>query len=111
MLNNPGWNKLENELNPILKKVNLKMINTFINEHGLLKLEFEQTEDEVISALGKILTFYYERMAAKTCQECGAWASRRKDLPTLPTLCFQCYIPVYNKFHESQGENNVLPSG
>lgn len=110
MLNKSGWNKFDNELNPILERLNLKVINISINEHGLLKIEFDQTEDSTISSIANILSFYYERMAAKTCQECGGWASRRKDLPNFPTLCSRCYIFAYNEFYESQGEGNVLSS-
>jgi hypothetical protein len=110
MLNKTGWLKLENELNLVLEKINLKMINAFTNEHGLVIFEFEKTEDIALQKLGEILAWYYQRIAAKTCQSCGKWGSRRKDLPLYPTLCHLCYVLAYNEFHESQGENNVLSS-
>lgn len=106
--NKLGWNEIEKNLNLILENVSLKL-NTFsINKHGLLKLQFNTTDDLGMRKLGEILSWYFERIAAKTCQTCGRYGHRRKDLPDCPTLCFACYVPLYNILHETQGEKNVL---
>ena len=102
MVNKPGWSKLESDLKLVLEKVDLKLEKTFTNEHGLVKLVFEPTEDRSLRILADILSWYYERQFVKACQECGKWGTRRKDLPSYPTLCHPCYVMAYNQFHESQ---------
>lgn len=97
-----GWSDLEKKLEMINSFLKVKPVKGFTDEHGLLKLEYEQINDPALQEIVNIISWYFERQAAKICQQCGALGYRRKVFPENPTLCQRCYIFEYNKRYDSK---------
>ena len=97
----PGWTDIESKLNSINTFLNVKPESSFIDEHGLLKIVYPDSGDSNLQELLTIITWYFERQAAKICQQCGALGFRRRVFTESPTLCQTCYVFAYNDRYES----------
>jgi len=97
----PGWTDIESKLNSINTFLNVKPESSFIDHHGLLKIVYPSADNTDLQELLNIITWYFERQAAKICQQCGALGFRRRVFSENPTLCQQCYVFEYNNRFES----------
>jgi len=97
----PGWEStIGKRVQSFLDKFpELKLKSLDIDSHNLLHLSFQSTDKE-LQNLGTILTYWYQRQAAITCQMCGEYGIRRKDLEGLPSLCYHHYIDRYNEVND-----------
>ncbi len=63
--------------------------------HMYGRAENEQIEQAMEGILWKV-----ERISAKTCEHCGAYGTRRKELKTIYCLCNNCYLLYLNEYDD-----------
>lgn len=91
-----GWINLIDKVNVIVNKLQLTQIKSINREHGMLKIKFDDILDKDLQYVLDSLSYKIERDSVRTCEECGAFAQRRKDLEITLALCTTCYTLKYN---------------
>lgn len=96
-----GWLTLIDKVYAISSKLEFAKIESINREHGMLKIKFTQVLDKHDQYLLDSLSYKIERDSVHTCEECGAYARRRKNLEITLALCTTCYTFKYNQMMES----------
>lgn len=96
-----GWISLIDKAYAISSKLEFAKIESISREYGMLKIKFAQVLDKHEQYLLDSLSYKIERDSVHTCEECGAYARRRKNLETTLALCTVCYTLRYNHMMES----------
>jgi hypothetical protein len=96
-----GWLTLIDKAYTIANKLEYANIISINREHGMLKIKFAQVLDKHEQYVLDSVSYKLERDSVRTCEECGAYAIRRKDIEIIQALCTKCYTLKYNEFMES----------
>ena len=70
-------------------------------KNGMMRVIFSRTDltTPAQDFILKSIEYKIERLTAKICEECGQHGIRRKELPTVKTLCTRCYAFEYSKLN------------
>ena len=97
-----GWHNLVEQVFEIEKQLPFcSGIAEIKRANGMMKIQFVRADtlNEYQRFVLDAIEYKFERISAKTCEGCGQYGIRRKEIPEVQSLCTVCYAFKYSEVH------------
>lgn len=94
-----GWVELINDAYTMMSYIPGAEICSAKRCFGMLHM-FVRCPEEIDQNAAEGIAWKVERLSSNTCERCGKWGTRRKELKKVYCLCTDCYLQYLNEVED-----------